>query len=108
MSTRHKIIRMRRLPIYRKYQHKPQHNDNLSRAVSELVKLQRDSQNDHDMDGSGELGGQIHRFHCRIAERIAKKHGFTNVEHVWKIASRRITERRPNPALEAVAHFIAE
>lgn len=107
-KSRLPLLRMKRLPVYRKFKYTPSPSDRLSRCLSALSHLVKSYEMDMLMDGSGDCGRIIADSHSRHANRIARSHGFDSVEQVCTIAEKRVPCRKgyPHPSVSIAAFFI--
>ena len=88
-ATRLRLLRMKRLPIFKRFEYKPTPTDRLSRCLTELRRLSQGIEADLDMDGSGDCGPLIQRSAQIAAAAIARKHGFQNADAALDLAERR-------------------
>lgn len=110
-TTRLRLLRMKRLPVYRKFRYTVAPSDKLSRCLSALSHLSTAYEQDMELDGSGECGPLIRRSLAREAQRIAERHGFKDVEHVIRVTARRTAARRcgyPRNPINEIAFLIPE
>lgn len=62
--------------------------DNLSRAASAVWRSRNHEHMDYMLDGSGELGGHIHRYHEKVRVELVEDCGYTATSYNTELRAR--------------------